>query len=749
MSEYDGWTAQVREAIVAVAGQRPGIGADEARVLVGEQVGFPGDDLDHERTGAAEHVLDGLIMAGTLQMLAPDRLVVPAQMARGIVLTHRVDRLDKAAHRLPAGDDLAGLAVGDRPFRLAGGEELDVERGSFLHRWWFGPEGWLDDYDEGTLLAFRVDDAGVVTIEVVEQEPAVDAGLVAALRAVYDHEVAEPDLPIAVADLLWGLLLEDPTRFRTTAPPLVELCAAAGLEVSGGLAVHEPRLWDNQRSLMRLHETYDSVDDEDEREAVLDMLAVLDGEMVGTDAVVASAEAMRDPEWLSSTAAIAFGRNGDLEGTARALHDLLTRDWSGPVEAVLRWFAAVAAERAEDPRTAMAHLEAAVKADPAFLPVVDRLAWCRGDTGDAAGAARLWARIADAGGDVDADLAVVQRYAARSAGSAASPAGSAGAGLGRNDRCWCGSGRKFKACHLGRPGMLPLAERVPWLWRKAEAYVERRGGSIGDDLYDMAEARCGGEGASETRIADAMDDPLVVDAVLTECEWLGLFSVERGGLVPDDEAALVREWTKVERRVFDVVGVLPGDRVVLDDLATGNEVEIVDHTFARTARPGMVVCGRVLPDGEGGRRLLGGAFHVPGGAVDDLLGILEVGDGYELLLFVAELGARRGPWDGEVDDDDEFDDGERDGIPVTDSPQLRAALEQIRDRFERQWCDEPVPALGGRTPRDAVADPEGRAEVVALLATFPEDGDETIVGGRLGAAMRPSRLRELLGLDLA
>lgn len=52
-----------------------------------------------------------------------------------------------------------------------------------------------------------------------------------------------------------------------------------------------------------------------------------------------------------------------------------------------------------------------------------------------------------------------------------------------------------------------------------------------------------------------------------------------------------------------------------------------------------------------------------------------------------------------------------------DTPALRAALDQIRDRFERRWCDEPGP-------------------------------DDDIVSSRAGGAMlRPARLRELLGLD--
>ena len=32
--------------------------------------------------------------------------------------------------------------------------------------------------------------------------------------------------------------------------------------------------------------------------------------------------------------------------------------------------------------------------------------------------------------------------------------------LGRNDRCWCGSGRKYKACHLADDNRKRAAERT-------------------------------------------------------------------------------------------------------------------------------------------------------------------------------------------------------------------------------------------------------------------------------------------------
>lgn len=44
--------------------------------------------------------------------------------------------------------------------------------------------------------------------------------------------------------------------------------------------------------------------------------------------------------------------------------------------------------------------------------------------------------------------------------------------------------------------------------------------------------------------------------------------------------------------------------------------------------------------------------------------------------------------------------------------------------YERKRVDEPVPALGDRTPREAWADPDTRAQVEALLhGPGPMDAD--------------------------
>ena len=109
---------------------------------------------------------------------------------------------------------------------------------------------------------------------------------------------------------------------------------------------------------------------------------------------------------------------------------------------------------------------------------------------------------------------------------------------------------------------------------------------------------------------------------------------------------------------------------------------------------------------------------------------------------------RRRP--GDLRDDDDDDDDERESAPrgrmplggAENDPALRAELEQFLITKEREWIDESIPALGGRTPRDAVTDPIGREQVRQLLASFPEPPPGAVMNG-----FRASRIRALLDLE--
>ena len=75
-----------------------------------------------------------------------------------------------------------------------------------------------------------------------------------------------------------------------------------------------------------------------------------------------------------------------------------------------------------------------------------------------------------------------------------------------------------------------------------------------------------------------------------------------------------------------------------------------------------------------------------------------------------------------------------------DDPAIRAVLAEHVAAYERRWLDESIPALGGRTPREAAGDPIGREELTRLLASFPVPGPDDV------GVMDPDRLRAALGL---
>ena len=77
--------------------------------------------------------------------------------------------------------------------------------------------------------------------------------------------------------------------------------------------------------------------------------------------------------------------------------------------------------------------------------------------------------------------------------------------------------------------------------------------------------------------------------------------------------------------------------------------------------------------------------------------------------------------------------------------EVQAALSEHLRQHYRRWVDNKVPALGNRTPREAVRDADGREAVEALIAQIERDGP------KMSPPMDPAivrELREALGLKV-
>ena len=83
------------------------------------------------------------------------------------------------------------------------------------------------------------------------------------------------------------------------------------------------------------------------------------------------------------------------------------------------------------------------------------------------------------------------------------------------------------------------------------------------------------------------------------------------------------------------------------------------------------------------------------------------------------------------------------GDDTSDMPdEIRRVLEDVMVEQERKWIEEPVPALGGLSPRDALTDPTRREDLMALLAEFDRRASTSPSVGTFDV----DRIRALLGM---
>lgn len=606
----------VAAAYVELARTCVAAGAQELETRLGTRFGLAADDELLLEAGD-EVLLDD---SSPLTMLAPETVVhAPALMA-GAVLTHRLSTAEHEGGFLVVDTDLAGFARVPAPH--AGPEHLVVDDvdGELA---WVGPQDWLAALPADALLAVRVADDGAVDLAVLDTEPPVPPGLVAQVRTAYDAEldVEGAGLPVPAENLVLAVRVADRAAFASPVPPLTDLAAAAGLERRGAEFAHAGSVWAAGEEADRHWRLIDRVGTDGLATTALEALDLLEDGDADLGTLRRALELVQEPDVVAAVTEELLGPDGDPSRLAVfvALTDrMVAAAGTSPRAAVARWMAAVAAERDGRVSDAESHLRAACSEAEGWPFVEDRLAWYESDRGDAAAAAGRWRSIGVP--DDDPDLAFATLFAA-----------ALGPEPGRNEPCRCGSGRKYKQCHLGRPVAAPLPERVGLLWRKAIAFLERRGGAAEEDLFGYAAWRAGQHGDLDAAHVDA----LTADAALHEGGWFARFLAERDPLLPADEAALGASWLDVDRAVYEVLAVRPGDGLDVRDPRGGEIIPVTERTASTAVDVGAVLCARVVPDGGGGHRFVGAVLPVPADAVDDLRELLEYGDAAHLLDWAA------------------------------------------------------------------------------------------------------------------
>lgn len=520
----------------------------------------------------------------------------------------------------------------------------------------------------GDLVGVRLTEQGLVVEKVAVC--ADDAEVGARLAATVDD-----DEPVFFDAAVWTACVADPALFTEPVQPLAEIADECGLAYDGEWLAPDGFDFDGWRfdrrcaalaerhgldpddaialyTLIQLFETVSRVVDaaaqsiaDGDADEIADAdepperaLCAVGAAEPGTDEFNSEVERLvefaefvgqfgvmlADPLLAELLVAETIGAGRDGAPALAFFAEVLSPTVPRAAQVAIRWLRAVALERIGDIDACEQELLAAESLNPNWpLPLMD-LARFAADRGDAERGLALLRR-ADAMPDHPL-VQLLERHRTEPRRD-----------IGRNAPCWCGSGVKYKKCHLGRE-QLSLDDRVGWLYMKASQHALLAG--WGDELAEVAYERCRYADDLSDALESAMRDPLVMDAVLFEGGAFEEFLEVRGSRLPDDERLLAEQWALVERSVFEVEEVRRGQGITVRDLRTGDTHEVHERTASRQLTPGQLICARVVPAGDT-MQIFGGIEPLSLHERDPLIELLD--EEPDAVTLVAQLSRRFAP----------------------------------------------------------------------------------------------------------
>jgi len=578
---------------------------------------------------SARSIANELFDSGEFSEVSGERLIHLPQIFDGTTWAYTLTDIDTATDSLPLEAfsnlgiflierDLAIITDDGKPT----GESIrwdDVEmkddEGVWIDDRIVGPPGWLDG---GGTVTLTFGPGGTVFVTNLATAPPSTPELDAAFIAAYDAcaYTDGPDLRHATTDGVLDELLADhhDLLLDWTVPPISDLAERTGFEIRDHFLAPTGFDWERLDALLDKRRRRLGWHLSDNVDAALDhLLLVVDATARGD--LFADVDDPADRS-LANTLAVALDLPnlarafcGELSGASPDAGDEPRTDAAlGLLEAVLLHAeqpaggAALARATLLDHRgeatTALATLEAQVAAGSEHPDALEKLAGFRSDQGDAPAAMTLLRRAGVIHDGVDPEtledhalfMEIVDFALHRPSATA-----------GRNDPCPCGSGKKYKKCHIGAERHA-LSDRAVWLYSKATRFArENRFRVLAAELAQEVTQAAGGDHYDFLRFVDL---PLVVDLVLSEGGAGEAFASERDGLLPDDEALIAAQWTLVERSVFEVEATTE-TTLDLRDLRSGDRLTISNTTPSQTTRRGTLLLGRAFPVGDTWRSFAG------------------------------------------------------------------------------------------------------------------------------------------------
>lgn len=183
---------------------------------------------------------------------------------------------------------------------------------------------------------------------------------------------------------------------------------------------------------------------------------------------------------------------------------------------------------------------------------------------------------------------------------------------GRNDRCPCGSGKKYKQCHLGNE-LHSLDDRAGWLYVKLMRFIGVNNPNfpsvIADDIVEGV--------VSDDLRSMVLESYLPIDLALFEGGVAQWFLDAKHPLLPADEVEMTQAWIDAQRSVYEVERSRVGTMDLID-LATRERMTVVDTVPDEPLDTGWKLIGRLVPVGDA-HRAYGGFVPINDDMVDAML----------------------------------------------------------------------------------------------------------------------------------
>lgn len=185
---------------------------------------------------------------------------------------------------------------------------------------------------------------------------------------------------------------------------------------------------------------------------------------------------------------------------------------------------------------------------------------------------------------------------------------------GRNDSCWCSSGKKYKDCHY----MIEQTQRAEQLrLRQAQDTLLPKLIAVAQSVPEMFPAAFerfwqGKYAPEQMSMLDDLEDRgaerfltwFVFDYVADESQTLVeklAYLADHGGFEVDEfENRLLHAWRPVRMRPYVVAEVRKGQGLVVRDLLEAQAYEVADNAAARRMAINEIMVGHLVPGGGKG-----------------------------------------------------------------------------------------------------------------------------------------------------